>query len=159
MNALTGYLIAGALALAILAGVGGYYLGTSVADDQWTAKVATANEQASEAARKEEATRQAATQLIGESYELGKKAALEAAAIEYKKRITDLAADNVRLRSRWTCDMPKATGPTSQSDATAREQRDSLNRIAGNLERVDRAYGQCAVQLKSLQDFVRAERS
>lgn len=159
MNALYGYILAGALLLAGLAGFFGYQLGHSHAATEARAEVAEAETAALEAENKRLAeVRDIETKLaeaqtaVAEAYEKGKKDA-EATAVAV---VDDLRAGNLRLRGYWAgCETQRlslSAALAAEPDAAARDREESAGRIV-------RAAAECDAQVVGLQGLLKAERA
>lgn len=104
---------------------------------------ADAKAEASEAARREEASRAEAVHYIGQAYERGKTdAQSKADAVA-----ADLRADNLRLRKHWRGCVSTSTAAAGQPDAGAELRAAG----AGDLVRVVAA---CEAQVRGLQAVI-----
>ena len=159
MNALYGYILAGALLLAGIAGFFGYQLGHSHAATAARAQIAEAENTVLQAevlhlnnVRETEQKLAAAQTAIAEAYEKGKKDA-EATAADV---VADLNAGVARLRGRWAgCETERlslATALAAEPDAAARDRNESAGRIV-------RAAAECDAQVRGLQSLLTSERA
>lgn len=158
MNTLYGYVIAGALLLAGLAGFVGYHYGSKHADTR--AELAMAEHVALDEQAKLSATMEARTlelrlstaqAAVSDAYEKGK----QDAQAESERIVADLRAGTLQLRQRWQgCESARATvfaAPAGQFDAGTADREESASRIV-------RAAIEADEQIRGLQRLLIQER-
>lgn len=158
MNAVYGYVVAALLAVAVIAGVVGYWQGgkhAKVAAGLAMAEHLAADRKAEsdhrDKVRKLEQDLATAQAGVSEAYEKGKKDAEATGATV----TTDLRAGNLRLQQHWAgCETQRladAAAVAGELDAAARDREESAGRIV-------RAAAQCDAQVRGLQELLILER-